>query len=252
MGVLGFPNVGKSSVINALCSRLRSSGSRHRGSKEVQCPVGAEAGVTTSLRTVKVDGKLRVVDSPGVVFPTSPEESASAKAKGKAAEADRLANLTLLSALPPKQITDPIPAISLLLSRVSKSPEQLSALQAYYDLPALLPSASSTTAKSPEPGNITTDFLLQVARKRGRLGKGGVPNLRSAAMTVLGDWCDGRVSGWVEAPVVAEEEGRKGDQKEIVQGWGEAFRLEGLWGDEGEEEGGVQVGGEMEVEMAVR
>jgi ribosome biogenesis GTPase A len=36
----------------------------------------------------------------------------------------------------------------------------------------------------------TTDFLVQVARKRGRLGKRGVPNIESAAMTVINDWRD--------------------------------------------------------------
>jgi len=51
VGVIGYPNVGKSSVINALLSRMSGKG----GSSSKACPAGAEAGVTTSIRTVKID-----------------------------------------------------------------------------------------------------------------------------------------------------------------------------------------------------
>jgi nuclear GTP-binding protein len=90
-------------------------------------------------------------------------------------------------------------------------------------------------------GDPTTDFLVQVARKRGRLGKGGVPNLNSAATTVITDWRDGRIQGWMDAPILAiaptATEGAAqdgpvvGDQKEIVTEWAAEFKLEGLWGD---------------------
>lgn len=82
-------------------------------------------------------------------------------------------------------------------------------------------------------GDSTTDFLVQVARKRGRLGKGGVPNLWGAAMTVVTDWRDGRVQGWTDAPV--DVEGERGE-KEVVNQWAKEFKLEGLWGDGSAEE----------------
>ncbi len=82
-------------------------------------------------------------------------------------------------------------------------------------------------------GDVTTDFLIQVARKRGRLGKGGVPNLQSAAMGVLMDWRDGRIRGWVEAPKENEVGEGGAGKKEIVKEWAEEFKLEGLWGDDG-------------------
>lgn len=237
VGVIGYPNVGKSSVINALLSRMSGKGA----SSSKACPAGAEAGVTTSIRSVKIDSKLTLLDSPGVVFPSSSSvQSGGLVSLKNATEAH--AHLILLNAVPPKQIDDPIPAVSLLLRRLSATPELIQKLTDVYDIPALLPSRTD--------GDTTTDFLVQVARKRGRLGRGGVPNLHAAAMTVVTDWRDGRIQGWVQPPAlpvgdaptkaaqkkVGEEE-VMADQKEIVTEWAAEFKLEGLWGDEGNEAG---------------
>ena len=226
VGVIGYPNVGKSSVINALTSRL------NKGIQSSACPVGSEAGVTTALREVKVDSKLKILDSPGIVFPAAVnDEDKNSKQKRRA---EHEARLVLLNALPPAQISDPQPAITMLLKRLSASPALYEKLLQHYGIVALGPFGQ---------GDTTTDFLVQVARKRGRLGKGGVPNLIAAAMTVITDWRDGRIQGWVEPPVLritddaemadgaVAETGPSADQKIIVKEWAEEFKLDGLWGD---------------------
>lgn len=221
VGVIGYPNVGKSSVINAITSR--------RGGQSKVCPVGNQAGVTTSLREVKIDNKLKILDSPGICFPSE---------TGKKSKVEHEAELALLNALPSKYIIDPYPSVLLLVKRLSKSDEMTQSFKNFYEIPAI---------PAPDADTFTKHFLIHVARKRGRLGRGGIPNLASAGLSVLNDWRDGKFLGWVlpKASKVASEEKDKSstistgataapvktEQTTIVSEWSKEFDLDDLFGN---------------------
>ena len=218
VGVIGYPNVGKSSVINALTSR--------RGGSSKACPVGNQAGVTTSLREVKVDNKLKILDSPGICFPSENK---------KKTKTEQEAELALLNALPPKHIVDPYPAVLMLIKRLAKSDEMSESFKKFYNIPPIPANDPDTFAKH---------FLIHIARGRGRLGKKGIPNLASAGISVLNDWRDGKFLGWV-LPKASKETGEnsaktssinsgatqapaKSEQTTIVSDWSKEFDLDGL------------------------
>jgi nuclear GTP-binding protein len=65
VGLVGMPNVGKSSVINSL-KRTRAAA------------VGNTPGVTKAVQEIHLDKQVRLLDSPGVVFSSAEDENAAA------------------------------------------------------------------------------------------------------------------------------------------------------------------------------
>mmetsp|Transcript_53503 Transcript_53503/g.68676 ORF Transcript_53503/g.68676 Transcript_53503/m.68676 type:complete len:595 (-) Transcript_53503:140-1924(-) len=152
VGVIGYPNTGKSSLINSLkCSNVVGT--------------SAVAGFTKSMAEVILDKSIRLLDSPGIVFD------------------DTDTNATALrNCVAPEELKDPEGAIGEMLKRCA--PEQLMAL---YALPAFKKGDSDT-------------FLSLVARRLGKMKKGGVPDKASSAIAVLRDWNSGRVPYYAKPP----------------------------------------------------
>ncbi|XP_046657196.1 nucleolar GTP-binding protein 2-like [Daphnia pulicaria] len=151
VGFIGYPNVGKSSVINTLRS------------KKV-CKVAPIAGETKVWQYITLMRRIFLIDCPGVVFPT-----------GETDEEKVLKGVVQVEKL--KTPEDFIPAV---LERVKK--EYLSRVYRLNDW------------------KDATDFLDQMARRTGRLLKGGEPDNNAVARMVLNDWQRGKLPFFV-APV---------------------------------------------------
>ncbi|EDO46882.1 predicted protein, partial [Nematostella vectensis] len=91
VGVVGFPNVGKSSIINSL-KRSRT------------CTVGATPGVTKSMQEVQLDKHIKLLDSPGIVMDTGDSDAA----------------IILRNCVKIENIEDPIPPVEAILRRCNK------------------------------------------------------------------------------------------------------------------------------------
>ena len=125
-------------------------------------------------------------------------------------------------ALPKQALADPIKTVSTLLDRMQKTQDGIQRMIEHYQIPPLATAGSDETSR----------FLVEVARKRGRLGRGGIPNMHAAALIVLADLNEERLtlptvpSGKSVAPAAV------GREVQIVKQMAEPFRIEGLFGDD--------------------
>ncbi|MCO5585192.1 hypothetical protein L7F22_039124 [Adiantum nelumboides] len=173
VGVVGPPNVGKSSLINSLL-RTRA------------CAVASTPGWTKVVQGVMLEKGIRLLDCPGVVLGGAGFEQMADVANGDGTVTkDEVAWSVLRNTVKVELIDDPIAPIQAMLGRVDA--EQLSTL---YNIEGGFNEGDAH------------DFLLRVALMRGKLGKGGIPDLEGAARIVLHDWNVGKISFYSTPPAV--------------------------------------------------
>jgi len=151
VGFIGYPNTGKSSIINALRA------------KKV-CNVAPIAGETKVWQYITLMKKVYLIDCPGVVHPSG-ETDEEKVLKG-------VVRVELVAA--PE---DYIPAV---MQRVKTK-----YLERTYKV-------SGWTS--------STDFLEKLAKKSGKLVKGGEPDINTVAKMVLNDWQRGKLPFFVPPP----------------------------------------------------
>ena len=158
------------------------------------------------------------------------ENEVAIPSKSKSAAKTKTAEPTKKK-LPQQAFDDPIKPVNRLLARLQKTPDGVQQLLEFYQLPPLVTAGS----------DVTTRFLVDVARKRGRLSRGGVPNLHAAALTVLSDLQEQRL----KLPALQQQKASATTSKgevQIVSQMAEPFRIEGLFGESTATAGAMDTG----------
>mmetsp|Transcript_9684 Transcript_9684/g.17625 ORF Transcript_9684/g.17625 Transcript_9684/m.17625 type:complete len:622 (+) Transcript_9684:60-1925(+) len=159
VGVIGYPNVGKSSVINTLISKK-------------SCKVAPIPGETKIWQYITLFKRISLIDCPGVVVDTAGDTETDSVLKG-VVRAERLEN--------PEDFID---AICDAVRREH--------IAAQYGI-------------AKDSWENSTELLEAIAKRSGRLLKGGEPCLRSAAIMLINDFQRGRLPHYVAPPELKEE-----------------------------------------------
>eukprot|EP01137_Pigoraptor_chileana_P007911 Opistho-2@54093 len=155
IGLVGYPNVGKSSTINALC-------------QDKKVAVSATPGKTKHFQTILLDEETLLCDCPGLVFPSF----ASTKAE-----------LVVSGMLPIDQMRDFLGPASLVAERI---PRKL--FETTYGIQIVRPGEDEDPNRKPT-GH---ELLCAYGFARGFMTAHGSPDEPRSARYILKDYCKGK------------------------------------------------------------
>lgn len=175
VGFVGYPNVGKSSTINALVGQKRTG-------------VTSTPGKTKHFQTLIISDELTLCDCPGLVFPSFSSSRHEMIACG---------------VLPIDRMTEHREAVQVVANRVPRR-----VIEEIYNIS--LPKPKSYEPQDRPP--LASELLRAFCASRGYVGASGLPDETRAARLILKDYIDGKLPHYEMPPGMGTEEtGTEGD-----------------------------------------
>ncbi|XP_026425549.1 GTPase LSG1-2-like [Papaver somniferum] len=156
VGFVGYPNVGKSSTINALVGEKRTG-------------VTSTPGKTKHFQTLIISEELMLCDCPGLVFPSFTSSRYEMIASG---------------VLPIDRMTQHREAIQVVANRV---PRHL--IEKVYNITLPKPKVYEPQTRLP----LASELLRAYCASRGYVGSSGLPDETKASRIILKDYLDGKL-----------------------------------------------------------
>ncbi|CAI9271140.1 unnamed protein product [Lactuca saligna] len=193
VGFVGYPNVGKSSTINALVGAKRTG-------------VTSTPGKTKHFQTLIITEKLTLCDCPGLVFPSFTSSRYEMIASG---------------VLPIHRMTEHREAVQVVADRVPRH-----VIQAVYNITLPKPKPYEPENRPP----LAAELLRSYCASRGYVASSGLPDETKAARQILKDYIDGKLPHYQLPPGEEEEENVEKVDERSESGGGEG-RLEEVMDD---------------------
>ncbi|KAH7561316.1 hypothetical protein JRO89_XS10G0210800 [Xanthoceras sorbifolium] len=168
VGFVGYPNVGKSSTINALVGQKRTG-------------VTSTPGKTKHFQTLIISDELTLCDCPGLVFPSFSSSRYDMIASG---------------VLPIDRMTEHRKAVQVVANQVPKH-----VMEDVYKIKLPKPKPYELQSRPP----LASELLRAYCASRGYVASSGLPDETRAARQILKDYLDGKVPHYQMPPGMSEE-----------------------------------------------
>lgn len=168
VGFVGYPNVGKSSTINALVGQKRTG-------------VTSTPGKTKHFQTLIISEELMLCDCPGLVFPSF--------------SSSRYEMITC-GVLPIDRMTEHREAIQVVADKVPRR-----VIESVYNI--TLPKPKTYERQSRPP--LAAEVLRAYCASRGYVASSGLPDETKAARQILKDYIGGKLPHFAMPPGMTEE-----------------------------------------------
>ncbi|KAG5578401.1 hypothetical protein H5410_058535 [Solanum commersonii] len=178
VGFVGYPNVGKSSTINALVGEKRAG-------------VTSTPGKTKHFQTLVISPKLTLCDCPGLVFPSFTSSRYEMIACG---------------VLPIDRITEHREAVQVVANRVPRK-----IMEDVYNISLPKPKPYEPQSRPPT----AAELLRAYCASRGYVASSGLPDETRATRQMLKDYVDGKLPHFEMPPGELDDEASE-EEDEVV------------------------------------